>query len=89
MGYSIGNHASTESGSPTRSALGSLVTYRELESEEVRTYMLVGAGEARPEAGRVSLASPLGKALLGKAPGETARVQAPKGARLLEILAVR
>jgi transcription elongation factor GreA len=89
MGYPIGHHAATESRSTAKSALGSLVTFRELDSERVRTYRLVGAGEADPDAGRISLASPLGRALVGRAPGETVRVLAPKGTRQLEILAVR
>ena len=43
------------------------------------TYTIVGAIEAKPSAGLISNESPMGKALLGKRPGETARFATPNG----------
>jgi transcription elongation factor GreA len=57
--------------------LGSTVVV-EVEGEEER-YTIVGAIEAKPAAGLISNESPVGKALLGKRPGETALVATPRG----------
>lgn len=58
-------------------ALGSTVVV-EVDGDEER-YTIVGAIEAQPSAGRISSESPVGKALLGKRPGQTARVATPRG----------
>jgi transcription elongation factor GreA len=68
--------------------LGERVLLRDLESGSRLEYELVGSLEADPWAGRISAASPIGRALLGRRPGEVAVVDAPKGRRRLEILAV-
>ena len=57
--------------------LGSTVVV-EVEGEEER-YTIVGAIEAKPAAGLISNESPVGKALLGRRPGETALVATPRG----------
>src|SRR5918992_5246859 len=57
--------------------LGSTVVV-EVDGEEER-YTIVGAIEAKPAAGLISNESPVGKALLGKRPGETALVATPRG----------
>lgn len=51
-------------------------------------FTIVGANEARPEAGFISNDSPLGKALLNKKAGERTTVSAPAGEIIYEILAV-
>jgi len=58
-------------------SLGSTVTVVVDGQEE--TYMLVGATEANPIGGRISVESPTGKALLGRTKGEKVTVQAPSG----------
>lgn len=57
--------------------LGSTVVV-EVDGDEER-YMIVGAIEAQPSQGRISNESPVGKALLGKRPGQTAHVATPRG----------
>ena len=43
------------------------------------TYTLVGSSESDPGAGRLSVASPVGRALLGSRPGDVVQVQTPRG----------
>jgi transcription elongation factor GreA len=50
-------------------------------TERVHTWTLVGATEADLAAGKLSAESPVGQALLGRAPGEAVEVQAPRGTR--------
>jgi transcription elongation factor GreA len=68
--------------------LGERVLLRDLESGRRLEYELVGSFEADPRSGRISAASPLGRAILGRRPGEVAIVEAPKGRRHLKIVAV-
>ena len=51
----------------------------EIDGDEV-TYTLVGTAEADPGAGRLSVASPVGRALLGARAGDEVAVQTPRGA---------
>jgi len=53
------------------------------------TYQVVGEDEADIRAGRISVTSPIGRALVGRAPGEVVDVSAPGGTRSYEIVAVR
>jgi transcription elongation factor GreA len=57
--------------------IGSRVTV-EIEGEEV-TYALVGSAESDPSAGRLSIMSPVGRALVGARPGDAVEVQTPRG----------
>lgn len=59
------------------------------ETDKEVTYQIVGVHEADIKAGRLSVTSPLAKALIGKRPGDTVSVPAPGGDRSYEILAVR
>jgi transcription elongation GreA/GreB family factor len=60
----------------------------EAESERVE-WQLVAPGEADPAAGRLSLESPLGRALLGKREGDAVRFVRPRGAVEYEVASVR
>ncbi len=62
-----------------RIVFGATVTLRDIEKETVVTYQLVGEDESDLRAGKLSFNSPLGKALIGKEPGDTVIVKAPKG----------
>ena len=64
---------------PNSVRLGSKVKVLDLEFEEEESYQVVGSQEADPMNGRISEESPFGKALLGKAIGETVIVEAPAG----------
>lgn len=68
---------------------GATVTIIDDETEEEKTYKIVGQHEADTKQGSISLSSPLAKALLGKSVGDTVEVPAPGGARAYEIAKVR
>ena len=68
--------------------LGERVRLRDLETGSRLEYEVVGSFEANPGAGRISAASPLGRALMGRRRGEVAFVDAPKGPRRLKIVSV-
>jgi transcription elongation factor GreA len=59
------------------------------ETEKEATYQIVGVHEADIKSARLSISSPLAKALIGKKVGETISVPAPGGDRSYEILGVR
>ena len=69
--------------------IGSTVTVRDVELDDVATYMIVGSTEADPDDNKISDESPLGTALLGKAEGSTVQVHAPAGIIEFEILDVK
>jgi transcription elongation factor GreA len=63
----------------------------EIEGEDGAgvTYQIVGEDEADIKAGRVSVTSPIGRALIGREAGDAVEVQAPGGVKRYEILDVR
>jgi transcription elongation factor GreA len=67
--------------------LGSEVVLADDQGEKSR-YILVGTVEANPKEGKISIESPVGKALLGKKKGQTVEVRAPSGARKLKIVEI-
>lgn len=67
---------------------GAKVTVLDEETEEAKTYRIVGQYEADMKVGSISLSSPLAKALMGKKVGDSVEVPAPGGARAYEITAV-
>jgi regulator of nucleoside diphosphate kinase len=67
-----------------RIAMGSKVTYQEEPDGERRTVILVHPIEAEAAAGRISVLSPVGLALLGRTPGSVVRVAVP-GAKALSV----
>lgn len=67
---------------------GSMVKLYEVEKAKEVTYQLVGNLEADLETGKISISSPIGKALLGKFEGDEVQVNAPSGQILYEILEV-
>ena len=58
------------------------------ETDKEATYQIVGVHEADIKLGRLSISSPLAKALIGKKVGDSVEVPAPGGARAYEITAV-
>lgn len=71
-----------------RVMFGVRVTLEEIESGDKVTYQLIGPDESQPENGLISVASPLGRALLGKRVDDDVRVQAPGGIREFVILKI-
>jgi transcription elongation factor GreA len=69
-------------------SLGDSIELVDLMTGERLTYVLVDSNEADPRAGKISLASPMGQALLGKREGERIEVKAPAGTLFYRIEAV-
>ncbi|WP_092400750.1 MULTISPECIES: transcription elongation factor GreA [Candidatus Ichthyocystis] len=67
---------------------GSTVTLLDLDTEEKVQYQIVGEDEADLKNGKISINSPLARALIGKHVGSTAEVEAPAGIRSYDILAI-
>jgi transcription elongation factor GreA len=72
-----------------RCVFGSTVELQDLEGEETVTYQIVGEDEADIKQGKISVGSPIARALIGKHSGDVAEVQAPGGVKSYEILDVR
>jgi transcription elongation factor GreA len=72
-----------------RVGIGNTVRLRDLSTNEVVEYELVGGIEASAGDGRVSVAAPVGRALLGAGAGEVVDVATPRGKVQLEVLEVR
>jgi transcription elongation factor GreA len=72
-----------------RVVFGATVELEDSGSGEPVTYQIVGDDEADIKQGKISVSSPISRALIGKRAGETAEVQAPGGVREYEVLAVR
>ncbi len=69
-----------------RAAFGSLVTVRDLATEEEVTFDLVLPDEGDSAQGTISVSSPIGRALIGHVIGDEVTVQAPGGQREFEIV---
>ena len=67
---------------------GATVTLVDEDTEEKRVWQIVGEPEADAKAGRISIASPLARALVGKKTGASVEVVTPGGARAFEVLKV-
>ena len=67
---------------------GSRILLDNLDTGETTEYQLVGPDESDIEAGRISVSSPLGKALIGKKPGDEVVIQAPGGKREYELIEI-
>ena len=69
-------------------SVGSMVTVKDIEFDEVMEYAIVGPTEAGPYENKISNESPVGKALLGKRVGETVEVQVPDGFAKFQIIKI-
>jgi transcription elongation factor GreA len=72
-----------------RVVFGATVDLEDLEDGTKFTYQIVGDDEADIELNKISISSPIARALIGKEVGDVVAVQAPAGNREVEILAVR
>lgn len=75
--------------SGTTVRFGAKVTVSDVDSDEEITYQLVGPYEADLKKHKISVQSPLGRALIGKTIGDTAEVTAPGGGKAYEVLGVK
>jgi transcription elongation factor GreA len=64
---------------------GATVNVTDVKSGRTMSYTIVGATEADLKAGRLSAESPVAKALIGSAPGDTVQVSTPSGTRDLHV----
>jgi transcription elongation factor GreA len=69
----------------SRVSLGTKVTLLDLDNKKELTYVIVGSEESDPKANRISAASPVGQAVLGKSVGDEVTVKVPKGTRKFRI----
>jgi len=72
-----------------RCVFGATVEIEDQDSGDAVTYQIVGEDEADIKAGKLSIASPMARALIGKYAGDIAQVQAPGGIREFEVIDVR
>ena len=68
--------------------VGAIVTIVDEDTDEERTYQIVGEPEADIEAGRLNIKSPLARALIGKDEGDSVEVRTPGGEKSYEILSI-
>jgi len=64
---------------------GATVTLVDEDTEEKKVWQIVGDTEADAKAGRISISSPLARALIGKKKGNSVEVNTPKGAKAYEV----
>jgi transcription elongation factor GreA len=72
-----------------RIVFGATVDLEDMASGNAVCYQIVGDDEADIKHGKISIESPIARALIGKSVGDVAEVQAPAGVREYEVLAVR
>ncbi len=72
-----------------RCVFGATVELEDQDTSAVVTYQIVGEDEADIKQGKISVSSPMARALIGKYTGDVAQVQAPGGLREYEVIDVR
>lgn len=72
----------------SRVTLGTTVRFQDQDNGKEFTYTIVGSEESDPKALKVSAASPVGQALMGREVGEEVLARVPKGIRKLQILEI-
>jgi transcription elongation factor GreA len=74
--------------SGTSIKFGATVTLSDEDTDEKVKYKIVGDLEANVRDGKISISSPIARALIGKSKGDTAEVTTPKGSRSYEVLKI-
>jgi transcription elongation factor GreA len=72
-----------------RIKFGATVKLVDEDTEEEKTYQIVGEPEADVRSGRVSVTSPIARALMGKTIGDTVEVSTPGGGKSYEVVGVQ
>jgi transcription elongation factor GreA len=72
-----------------RAVFGCVVVLENMETGDDVEYQLVGQEESDIAAGRISVSSPLGRAIIGKQPGDEVVLDAPGGKRSYELIDIR
>jgi transcription elongation factor GreA len=71
-----------------RIVFGATVRFEDLDTSDVKIYQIVGEDEADIKTGKISIASPIARALIGKHEGDIAEVSAPGGIKEYEVIEV-
>jgi len=74
---------------PDKVRFGATVGLSDIETDEEVVYTIVGEEEADAKLGRISITSPVARALMNKEVGDEVSVKVPKGVREFEILSIR
>jgi transcription elongation factor GreA len=74
---------------PDKVRFGATVRLSDIETDDEIVYLIVGEDEADAKQGRISVTSPVARALLGREVGDEIEVKVPKGRRELEVLEIR
>jgi transcription elongation factor GreA len=90
LGYKLGNAEiiDPDSGPKDRAVFGCSVELENIDTGEIVNYLLVGPDESNIDNGRISVTSPLGRAIIGKQMGDEIVVRAPGGKRLYELVEI-
>lgn len=90
LGFKVANAEIIETGKlpKDRVVFGSKVLLENIDTGENVEYQLVGLDESDIEKGRISISSPLGKAILGKKPGDELTFEVPDGKRFYELVQI-
>lgn len=90
LGYKLGNAEiiDVDNLPKDRAVFACTVVLENVDTGEDVEYQLVGPEESNIEKGRISVTSPLGKAILGKKPGEEIVLNAPAGKRVYELVEI-
>ena len=67
---------------------GATVTFEDIDTEEVSNYQIVGEDESDIKQNKISISSPIARALIGRSAGETLSIPIPKGKIEIEIIKV-
>ncbi len=70
----------------TKIVFGASVVLIDLDNDEEHTYQIVGVDEADVKRGRISILSPLARALIGKGAGDNIQVKSPKGEKEYDVV---
>lgn len=90
LGYKIGcaDVIDPETLPKDKAVFGSRVVLENIDTSDAVEYQLVGPEESNIDDGRISITSPLGKAIVGKKPGDEVTLQAPGGKRSYELIEI-
>jgi transcription elongation factor GreA len=90
LGYKLGNAEiiDVDDLPKDRAVFACTVVLENVDTGEDVEYQLVGPEESNIEEGRISVTSPLGKAIIGKKPGEEIVLNAPAGKRVYELVEI-
>ena len=72
-----------------RVTFGATVSIVDYETKKTETWQIVGEDEADLKEKRISINSPIGRALIGKAVGDEVEIRTPKGVRACEVVGLR